>query len=590
MKHIRRALALILAFILLTLQCGIALSDTAQVVLPSQVTIIEEDAFYGDTSLDKVVLPDGVTEIRARAFLNSSLSEIYLPGSIKFIDDTAFDGPENVSVTAEKGTYAYDWAIDEGYILPEPTPTPTPVPFEYEMNDGKCTITRYIGSEETVAIPDSIADNPVVKIGDQAFDGCSDIQKISIPYTVGTIGVQAFNNCSGLTDISLAYGVTEILDNAFCGCSSVESILIPASVTNMGKTVFGNCTSLKDVVLPNSITSMGDFAFTNCSSLRNITIPESVTTIGEFTFYNSGVIRLYIPDSVTSIGQFAFAKCEYLGYVVIPASVTTIDMAIFNQTSIGAVYVKTGSTAEQYCKTNSIRYRVEEPPTAVPAPAPVFTDGDFTYAFENGTATITAYSGNALKLIIPATMKGYPVTGIGDSAFSNNGYLRSVEIPDSVKSIGNNSFENCSGLKSISIPRYVEQIGDGAFANCGEITAYVISRSYALKYCINNSITYIAAPSVEAGMIVSPIDGATVEIFKTGQMNLTFTIVYEATKYLVEIEEAGTIVFSHTFGASNDDNDEMTVYITPYDMPFYTADMRQTDHTVTITVSAIIPE
>ena len=44
--------------------------------------------------------------------------------------------------------------------------------------------------------------------------------------------------------------------------------------------------------------------------------------------------------------------------------------------------------------------------------------------------------------------------------------IKSIEIPDSVKSIGNGAFWNCQSLKSIEIPDSVESIGDYAFGYC----------------------------------------------------------------------------------------------------------------------------
>ena len=35
--------------------------------------MIEEEAFYGDTSLEEVVLPEGIERIESRAFANCSM-------------------------------------------------------------------------------------------------------------------------------------------------------------------------------------------------------------------------------------------------------------------------------------------------------------------------------------------------------------------------------------------------------------------------------------------------------------------------------------------------------------------------------------
>lgn len=74
--------------------------------------------------------------------------------------------------------------------------------------------------------------------------------------------------------------------------------------------------------------------------------------------------------------------------------------------------------------------------------------------------------GAAEEVVIPAEYKGKPVTGIGDSAFRNQGNLKSITIPDSVTGIGDFAFFGCTGLKSLTIPAGVTSIGDGAFGGC----------------------------------------------------------------------------------------------------------------------------
>ena len=115
MKLGRRILMLVMVLALL-LSDGSVLAVANTLTMPAALQIIDEEAFYGSTSIDKVVLSDNVTEIRARAFANSSLSEINLPDSLTFIDESAFDGPDKVTVTVNPGTYAYDWAVSHHYI------------------------------------------------------------------------------------------------------------------------------------------------------------------------------------------------------------------------------------------------------------------------------------------------------------------------------------------------------------------------------------------------------------------------------------------------------------------------------------------
>ena len=116
MKIIRRFISMLLVLCILVSSTSFSALAESVLVMPAALQIINEEAFYGSTSIDRVILSNNVKEIRARAFANSTLSEINLPDSLTFIDPSAFDGPDKVTVTANPGTYAYNWAVANHYI------------------------------------------------------------------------------------------------------------------------------------------------------------------------------------------------------------------------------------------------------------------------------------------------------------------------------------------------------------------------------------------------------------------------------------------------------------------------------------------
>ena len=60
----------------------IASASAASLTLPASLHTMEEEAFYGDASIDDVFLPEGTKTIGERAFADSSITSIYLPSSI----------------------------------------------------------------------------------------------------------------------------------------------------------------------------------------------------------------------------------------------------------------------------------------------------------------------------------------------------------------------------------------------------------------------------------------------------------------------------------------------------------------------------
>lgn len=91
----------------------------------------------------------------------------------------------------------------------------------------------------------------------------------------------------------------------------------------------------------------------------------------------------------------------------------------------------------------------------------------FSYTVKNGGAIITNLEGEVSgDLIIPESIDGYTVTGIGDYAFQQGNFTGSLLLPNSITSIGICAFEGCDFTGSLIIPDSVTSIGSYAFNAC----------------------------------------------------------------------------------------------------------------------------
>ncbi len=85
------------------------------------------------------------------------------------------------------------------------------------------------------------------------------------------------------------------------------------TVVGIGASAFRECADLTKVTIPEASTSIGIFAFYNCTSLTEVTIPDAVTSIGNQAFNGcSALTKATIGSSVESLGQSAFANCSAL--------------------------------------------------------------------------------------------------------------------------------------------------------------------------------------------------------------------------------------------------------------------------------------
>ena len=99
---------------------------------------------------------------------------------------------------------------------------------------------------------------------------------------------------------------------------------------------------------------------------------------------------------------------------------------------------------------------------ATGTPVRALTADGFTYTVSAGSATVTGCDGTCpWNVVIPATLGGSSVVGIGDYAFYSN-LLASVTIPNSVTSIGYRAL-SVNRLASVTIPNSVTSIGEQAF-------------------------------------------------------------------------------------------------------------------------------
>lgn len=180
--------------------------------------------------------------------------------------------------------------------------------YEYELHDGYIIITKYLGTEDKVIIPDILAGNKVQIIGEKAFADNKHITSVQIPDKVAVIQEKAFFNCQSLKSVYLPDSLKEVWKYAFAYCESLKTITFPKDIEFVGDFVFMGDVSLEDV-------------FVNHGGTSQYYDIDGVFILGKtIKFYppSKNQISYVIPPKVRKISQFSFCNTKKLCEIIIP--------------------------------------------------------------------------------------------------------------------------------------------------------------------------------------------------------------------------------------------------------------------------------
>ena len=101
----------------------------------------------------------------------------------------------------------------------------------------------------------------------------------------------------------------------------------------------------------------------------------------------------------------------------------------------------------------------------------------FNIKREKGNVIITRYKNYTspdADVVIPRIIGKSPVTGINAGAFSGTPNIRSVTIPEGVKTIGGFAFTRCFNLQSVTLPKSLREMVSSVFMDCEQLESITI--------------------------------------------------------------------------------------------------------------------
>ncbi len=476
------------------------------------------NAFEGCTALKTIDLPDTLTIIGNKAFLNSGLESITIPANVTTL------GSANAT----------------GYTFQNCKSLKTVV-----FNEKLTTIYGYVfdGCEalEEVTVPAT-----VTKMGNYVFSNCTNLKTVDfqpvLTIASANAGSYMFQNCTSLTTVTLNSKATALPTYMFDGCSSLEGVTLPTGLTYLPQYIFRNCTSLKEITIPKTVKNFGGstptgsvsattatYCFYGCESLEKVTLESGsvLTTIGTYAFYNCKSLESFDLSNITALGTYAFYGCASLTTIVAP-KVTSIGNYTFygckNLTSASlAKATSLGTYAFFNCSNlvtvdvplattyNTYAFRGCSKLESITPNAKLTTIGQGAFEYTalksfNIPSTVTTINGGAFNTLngisITSDSTKYMVyedmaiietttgsictvfnipagaeivvpnaaTAIKSAALMDTKNLRKIVLPDTIKEIPSNAFYSCTNLEEVVLGNAVTTIASSAFQYCSSLS------------------------------------------------------------------------------------------------------------------------
>jgi len=508
--------------------CRIAFANNS-----SNPIFYSHNIYVNGEMVSNLVIPETVTEISPRAFLNcNSLFNVTLHSGVTAINENAFHGcikiievinhsSLNIALGSESngkiGAYARDVHSGETKISYVDD-------YLFYNIGGEIHLIGYGKDNVDLVLPESFNGKDYV-ISANAFYEMKHLNSVVIPDCVTAINESAFYLCNNMTAVTIGSGVKTIAESAFNYCNKLESVTIPDSVTSIGARAFNACINMTYLKIGNGVKTIGEGAFTNCSKLTGVyvdslenwlkltfasynsnplsgaqklfingelltdlVIPESITAINDFAFYYCAALSsITLHDNVTSIGNQAFAFCDNITGIKLGENLESIGENAFSYCcklseiiNLSQVEITAGSEDNGSIGLYAIEVHNGESKIDI-------IDNYIFYSYDKGNLLLN-YIGKDTELVLPESYNGEGYV-INSYAFFNNPNYLSITISGGVTSIGKNAFEANSNLATLIFQNGVTTIEECAFQGCGALTQIILPQSlttigrYAFRGC-----------------------------------------------------------------------------------------------------------
>ena len=458
--------------------------NITKVSIPGTIKTIPANSFLNCKNLSEVSLSEGLETIEGNAFSYTKIEKIEIPSTCKSIGNSAFYGSTSLyhiylpSSVTSMGTYAFNAINADAYICMEHTSVPSWATSWISSTPLYTYTTKVVEDEDYTYVLRNMPGGmnaTILRLADElkqldSFTVPSDIEGISNI----RIGQRLFFNNLFIKNVNLT-NVTRIGNYAFQGCSNLTNVTFSDSLTFIGNYAFRYCTALNSIVIPDSVTEIQGYAFDGCSNLTYIYIPKTTTTIGSYAFDDCDKSIIYTNAHSKNSGwesNYKGGQAIYYDYV---SNDETADFSYVVQSYLGEKYVTISNLKASAKEKNNI---------VIPDTIEEISDIRLASNLFSGlTSLVSIDLGSGVKSIslncfasctnLESVILHDGVTSIGQNAFNKCSNLKNINMPASLTSIGRSAFDYCTSLREIVIPLNVSTIDSYAFDVMGKVSLLI---------------------------------------------------------------------------------------------------------------------
>ena len=122
----------------------------------------------------------------------------------------------------------------------------------------------------------------IVKLGDDAFNGCTSLECVTLPGTLQRIGQRAFQGCTKISKAKLGLRVDTLGTDAFRDCTALTIVSVSTPYMSSMKNAFRDTTSNSqsvpahiDLTLEKTVLLLPSSAFYGCSAFMSLTVADN---------------------------------------------------------------------------------------------------------------------------------------------------------------------------------------------------------------------------------------------------------------------------------------------------------------------------